>query len=62
MAEQLALLKKHLRLPELTIISDRATYSAGHLLQSADEWYAALVAAPWNEFQELFDKERTKPR
>lgn len=59
-AEQLALLKKHLRPPELTMISDRGTFSAGHLLRLSDCGYHALVAAPWDEFRALFDQARKR--
>jgi transposase len=59
-AEQLALLKKHLRPPELTMISDRGTFSAGHLLNLSDSGYHALVAAPWDDFRELFDQQRKR--
>ncbi|NIO40743.1 MAG: IS1634 family transposase, partial [Burkholderiales bacterium] len=55
--EQLALLKKHLRPNQLTMISDRGTFSAGHLLRLSDAGYQALVAAPWNEFRALFDEQ-----
>lgn len=58
-AEQLALLKKHLRPPKLTMISDRGTFSAGHLLRLAESGYHAVVAAPWDDFQSLFDEHRT---
>ena len=57
-AEQLALLRKHLRPPELTMISDRGTFSVGHLLRLEDAGYHAIVAAPWDEFRPLFDKQR----
>ena len=57
-AEQLALLKKHLKPPQLTVISDRGTFSAGHLARLAEEGYEAIVAAPWDEFRPLFDKHR----
>ena len=59
-AEQLALLRKHLRPPELTMISDRGTFSIGHLLRLEDEGYHAIVAAPWDEFRPLFDQERCR--
>jgi hypothetical protein len=55
-AEQLALLRKHLRPPELTMISDRGTFSLGHLLRLEDAGYHAIVAAPWDEFRPLFDQ------
>jgi transposase len=57
-AEQLALLRKHLRPTELTMISDRGTFSVGHLLRLKDAGYHAIVAAPWDEFRPLFDQQR----
>lgn len=59
-AEQLALLKKHLQPPELTLISDRGTFSAGHLLRLSDSGYHAIAAAPWNDFRALFDEQWEK--
>jgi transposase len=56
-AEQLALLKKHLKPTELTIISDRGTFSAGHLLRLSDSGYHSLAAAPWDDFRSLFDEQ-----
>jgi transposase len=56
-AEQLALLKKHLHPPELTMISDRGTFSAGHLLRLSDAGYHAIAAAPWGDFRALFDEQ-----
>jgi transposase len=57
-AEQLALIKKHLKPTELTIISDRGTFSAGHLLRLSDSGYHAIAAAPWDDFRSLFDEQR----
>lgn len=54
--EQLALLKKHLRPRGLTMISDRGTFSAGHLLRLQAEGFHAICSAPWGEFRELFDE------
>jgi transposase len=59
-AEQLALLKKHLQPPELTMISDRGTFSAGHLLRLSDAGYQAIAAAPWDDFRVLFDEQWEK--
>jgi len=56
-AEQLALIKKHLKPPALTIISDRGTFSAGHLLRLSDAGYHAIAAAPWDDFRALFDEQ-----
>jgi transposase len=58
--EQLALMRKHLRLKKFTMISDRGTYSVGHLLRLKDEESYAICSAPWGEFKELFDKHRKK--
>jgi transposase len=57
-AEQLALLKKHLKPAELTFISDRGTFSAGHLLRLSQSGFAAIAAAPWEEFRPLFDEQQ----
>jgi transposase len=58
--EQLALMRKHLKLQEVTMISDRGTYSVGHLLRLKEESAYAICSAPWGEFKELFDKHRKK--
>jgi transposase len=57
-AEQLGLLKKHLKPTELTFISDRGTFSAGHLLRLSQAGFAALAAAPWDDFRSLFDEQQ----
>lgn len=57
-AEQLALLRKHLRPCALTMISDRGTFSVGHLLRLEDAGSHAIVAAPWDDFRGLFDQHR----
>jgi transposase len=59
-AEQLALLQMHLHPPALTMISDRGTFSVGHLRRLSDAGYHALVAAPWDEFRPLFDAQRAR--
>ena len=59
-AEQLALIQKHLKPPALTMISDRGTFSVGHLLRLDEAGYDALAAAPWNDFRGLFDEQRAK--
>jgi hypothetical protein len=57
-AEQFALLSKHLPFPQLTMISDRGTFSAGHLLRLADAGGAGLCSAPWRDFRPVFDEHR----
>lgn len=59
-AEQLALLQKHLQPPELTLFSDRGTFSVGHLLRLHREGFHAVTAAPWEEFRPLFDQHRQR--
>jgi transposase len=54
--EQFELLLKHLPSRSLTIISDRGTFSVGHLLRLKDGGCDALCSVPWGEFQELFDE------
>jgi transposase len=60
--EQLGLLRKHLKLNQMTIISDRGTFSVGHLLRLQDAGSYAICSAPWGEFKELFDQNRKKLR
>jgi transposase len=55
MAEQYALLRKHLPLERLLMISDRGTFSAGHLARLQADGFLALCSAPWNDYQTLFD-------
>lgn len=57
-AEQFALLKKHLKPPELTMISDRGTYSIVHLARMKNEGFDALCSAPWDDFRPLYDEHR----
>lgn len=59
-AEQMALLTKHLKLTKLTMISDRGTYSVGHLLRLFDAGSYAIAAAPWADFRALFDEQRER--
>jgi transposase len=54
--EQFALIQKHLKPPELTMISDRGTYSIVHLARMKREGFDALCSAPWGDFRGLYDK------
>lgn len=56
--EQLALYCKHLRPMEVTFISDRGTFSVGHLARLRKEGFYAVCSAPWHEFRPLFDEHR----
>ena len=57
-AEQFALIKKHLKPPELTMISDRGRYSIVHLARMHSEGFDALCSAPWGDFCMLYDEHR----
>jgi hypothetical protein len=57
-AEQFALLKKHLRPQRLLMISDRGTFSAGHLARLEAEGFHALCSAPWKDFRPLLHAHR----
>ena len=59
-AEQFALIRKHLRPTQLTMFSDRGTFSAGHLGRLRQEGFDAVCSAPWNEFRPLFDQHRQR--
>ena len=54
--EQYELLHKHLPKLKFTMISDRGTYSVGHLLRLKDSGCEAICSAPWGEFSKLFDE------
>ena len=57
-AEQFALIMKHLKPVELTMISDRGTYSIVHLARMRKEGFDALCSAPWDDFRALYDSHR----
>lgn len=57
-AEQFALIRKHLRPAAMTMYSDRGTFSAGHLGRLLREGFHAVCSAPWGEFRPLFDEHR----
>jgi transposase len=56
--EQVGLIRKHLKLNQMTMFSDRGTFSVGHLLRLKDANSHAVCSAPWGEFKELFEKHR----
>jgi transposase len=56
-AEQFALLRKHLPHVKLTMYSDRGTFSAGHLRRLTSEGFHAVCSVPWDEFRPLFDQQ-----
>ena len=56
--QQLALVLKHLRPPKFTMISDRGTFSIGHLLRLDDAKSHAICSVPWADVKELFSENR----
>ena len=58
--EQTELLRKHFPKLKLTMISDRGTYSVGHLQRLKDDGCHAICSVPWGEFRELFDTQQKK--
>jgi len=54
-AEQLDLLQEHLPLRRLLMVSDRGTFSAGHVARCQREGFAVLCSAPWNDYRSLYD-------
>jgi len=59
-AEQFALMHPQLKLPELTMFSDRGTFSVGHLARLQAANFYAVCSVPWDEVRELFDQERKR--
>ena len=57
-AQQYALLCRHLRPPKLTMISDRGTCSVPHLARLFRAGHRALCAAPWDEYRACFQQHR----
>jgi transposase len=57
-AEQFALWQKYLPFTKVTMISDRGTFSVGHLLRLKNAGGYAICSAPRDEFQPLFDAQR----
>ena len=55
-AEQFSLIMKHLKPVELTMISDRGTYSIVHLARMRKENFNVICSAPWNDFRALYDE------
>ena len=53
--EQTALINEFLKLSRTTMISDRGTYSVGHLLRMHDVGHRVICAVPWKDVKALFD-------
>jgi hypothetical protein len=61
-AEQFDLLQQHLPLRRLLMVSDRGTFSAGHVARCQREGFAVLCAAPWDDCRTLYDSRRGELR
>ena len=57
-ARQYALLRKYLPIERLLMISDRGTFSAGHLARHKAQGLYALCSVPWDDYRGLFDADR----
>ncbi|MEJ7596019.1 MAG: DUF4277 domain-containing protein [Planctomycetaceae bacterium] len=53
--EQTALINEFLKLSRTTMISDRGTFSVGHLLRMHDVGHRVICAVPWKDVKQLFD-------
>jgi hypothetical protein len=59
-AEQFSLLQEHLPLRRLLMVSDRGTFSAGHVARCQGEGFAVLCSAPWSDYRSLYDAHRSQ--
>jgi transposase len=59
--EQFELLDDHLSLPQgMQLVSDRGTYSVEHVARLNRHGHSFLGAVPWNDFQDLYDRQANK--
>ena len=56
--EQTALIHKFMKLGQTTMISDRGTFSVGHMLRMHDVGHRIICAAPWGDLSSLFNAQR----
>jgi len=56
--EQTALIQEFMKLSQTTIISDRGTFSVGHMLRMHDVGHRIICAAPWGDLSSLFSTHR----
>ena len=56
--EQLALVRKLLKPPKFTMISDRGTFSVAHLLRLKEAKSHAICSVPWRDVKDLFNENR----
>lgn len=58
--QQQALIQKLLKPQKYTMLSDRGTFSVGHLLRLKDASSHAICSVPWSDVQDLFVQNRDK--
>ena len=56
--EQTAMINEFLKINRTTMISDRGTFSVGHMLRMHDVGHRVICAVPWNDVRDLFDAQR----
>jgi hypothetical protein len=56
--EQTALIQEFLKLSHTTMISDRGTFSIGHMLRMHDVGHRVICSAPWDDLSSLFSTHR----
>jgi hypothetical protein len=59
-AEQFALLQQQLPPGRRLLISDRGTFSAGHVARCQRAHITVLCSAPWSDYQALYDNQRSQ--
>ena len=59
-AQQFPLLQEYVQPAPLLMVSDRGTYSTGHVVRLHQAGHHVLCSVPWHEFQPLFDQHRPR--
>jgi len=59
-AQQFHLLQEYLHPEPFLMVSDRGTYSAGHVARLHRAGHAVLASVPWHDFRALFDQHRAR--
>lgn len=59
-AEQFELLQQHLQPQRLLLISDRGTFSAGHVARLKRQDFHVLCSVPFKDFRSLYDQKRSQ--
>lgn len=59
-AEQFELLLEHLSPQRLLLVSDRGTFSTGHVARVQQQGFQVLCSAPWADYQTLYDEHQQR--